>query len=176
MSAVSPSPRESDLKSLYRENMKRVFLLETERADGGGIGTGFLYNDKGDLLTNAHVVEGTAEVIVKGTDSSLYKGTVIGISSTIDAAVVRVPELAGKEPMKIRPNNKEEVGDEVVTIGNPLGFEGTVSQGMISGLHREFTIEPFPYQYKDVYQIDAPISPATAGVRCWIKKRAKSSA
>lgn len=165
MGAAVPRPllHESDLKSLYQSNVKRIFLLEMKRADGEGIGSGFLYNDKGDILTNAHVVEGTSEVTIKGLDSSLYKGTVIGISNTVDAAVVRVPELAGKSPMKIRKSGKTEVGDEVIAIGNPLGFEGTVSQGMISGLNREFTIDPYPYKYKDVYQIDAPISPGNSG-------------
>lgn len=152
-----------DLKSIYQQNMGLVFMLEVTRADGDRIGSGFLYNDKGDIVTNAHVVEGTSEVTVKAADSTLYKGKVIGISGAVDAAVVRVPELAGKTPMKISRNGKTEVGDEVITIGNPLGFESTVSKGIISGLHREFNIEPYSYKYKDVYQIDAPISPGNSG-------------
>ncbi|HEY5588589.1 MAG TPA: trypsin-like peptidase domain-containing protein, partial [Candidatus Paceibacterota bacterium] len=92
---------------------------------------------------------------------TVYKGAVIGKSDTTDVAVIRVSELAGKNPFKIRKDKNLEVGDEVIALGSPLGLQNTATTGIISGVNRDFTIEK--YEYKGVYQISAPISPGNSG-------------
>ncbi|MUT64539.1 S1C family serine protease [Paenibacillus sp. NEAU-GSW1] len=146
------------LKDVIYETQKLVVMIETE---DGTQGSGFLYNDKGDLITNAHVVSGVKKVTIKTADARELEGEVIGISSDIDVAVVRVAELAGMEPLVLVEADKSEVGDDVIAVGSPLGFQNTVTTGIISGVGRSFEIEP--YTYDDLYQISAPIAPGNSG-------------
>ncbi|WP_337100243.1 S1C family serine protease [Paenibacillus sp. YIM B09110] len=161
MLAISDDSRSKGsktLKDVIFETQKLVVMIETE---SGTQGSGFLYNDKGDLITNAHVVAGAEEVKIKTADARELEGEVIGISTDIDVAVVRVPGLAGIEPLELVRDQKAEVGDEVLAVGSPLGFQNTVTTGIISGLGRSFDIEP--YKYSDLYQISAPIAPGNSG-------------
>lgn len=146
------------LKDIIFETQKLVVMIETE---GGNQGSGFLYNTKGDLITNAHVVAGARHVRVKTADARELAGEVIGISTTTDIAVVRVAELAGTEPLVLVRHVKAEVGDDVLAVGSPLGFQNTVTTGMISGVGRSFKIDN--YDYTDLYQISAPIAKGNSG-------------
>ncbi|MEK3884678.1 trypsin-like peptidase domain-containing protein [Paenibacillus sp. PL2-23] len=146
------------LKDIIFETQKLVVMIET---DTGSQGSGFLYNNSGDLLTNAHVVSGVRHVRVKTSDARVLEGEVIGISTDTDIAVVRVKELAGVEPLPIARYEKAEVGDDVLAVGSPLGFQNTITTGIISGTDRSFQIEP--YSYNGLYQISAPIAPGNSG-------------
>ncbi|WP_051459303.1 S1C family serine protease [Paenibacillus zanthoxyli] len=144
-------------KEIIEDSQKRVVTIES----GEGLGSGFLYNGKGDLLTNAHVVAGSRDVTVRTKSHQEYKGKVIGIGTDTDVAVVRVTELKQTEPLQIARSNKAEIGDEILALGSPLGLENTVTTGIISGLGRSFDIEP--YTYSNMYQISAPIAPGNSG-------------
>ncbi|MCR2807066.1 S1C family serine protease [Paenibacillus soyae] len=146
------------LKDIIFETQKLVVMIE---ADTGAQGSGFLYNMNGDLLTNAHVVAGVRHVKVKTSDARILEGEVIGISTDTDVAVVRVKELEGTQPLPIARYEKGEVGDDVLAVGSPLGFQNTITTGIISGVDRSFQIEP--YSYKGLYQISAPIAPGNSG-------------
>lgn len=146
------------LKDIIFETQKLVVMIE---ADTGMQGSGFLYNSKGDLLTNAHVVAGVRHVRVKTSDARELEGEVIGISTDTDVAVVRVKELEEFEPLPLVRYERAEVGDDVLAVGSPLGFQNTATTGMISGVGRSFNIEP--YEYKDLYQISASIAPGNSG-------------
>lgn len=146
-----------ELKDIIHEVQKVVVMIEL---DDGSLGSGFLYNNKGDVITNAHVVNGAKKVKVKTADAQELKGTVIGLSKDIDVAVVRVPDLVKEKPLDIS-KEKAELGDEILALGSPLGFQNTVTTGIISGLGRSFEIPPF--QYSDAYQISAPIAPGNSG-------------
>lgn len=143
-------------KEIIEASQKRVVTIES----AGGLGTGFLYNNQGDLLTNAHVVEGYSEVTVRMLNHKEYKGTVIGIGDDIDIAVVRVPELKKLDPLPIS-TTKAETGDEILALGSPLGLENTVTTGIISGMGRNFEIDP--YVYTNMYQISAFITHGNSG-------------
>jgi serine protease Do len=158
MLAASNEGELKSLKDIIFETQKLVVMIET---DSGNQGSGFLYNDKGDLITNAHVVTGVSEVNIKTADARELRGQVIGISTQTDIAVVRVPELSGMEPLPLFSGSKADVGDEVIAVGSPLGFQNTVTTGIISGRGRSFEIEP--YLYSDLYQISAPIAPGNSG-------------
>lgn len=155
---VSSEPESKELKQIIHETQKLV--LKIELADGS-LGSGFLYNNQGDVITNAHVVAGAKDVKVKTADSREFSGTVIGISEETDVAVVRVEGLKGTEPLTINRDKEAEIGDEVLALGNPLGLENTVTTGIISGVERDFDLPP--YHYEDVYQISAPIAPGNSG-------------
>ncbi len=147
-----------ELKEVIHDTQKLVVKIELE---DGSLGSGFLYNDKGDIITNAHVVANAKNVKVNTTDSKEYTGEVIGISNDIDIAVVRVEGLKDVAPLSIARTRKAEIGDEVLALGSPLGFQNTVTTGIISGLDRDLNIDNF--EYEDVYQISAPIAPGNSG-------------
>lgn len=146
------------LKDVIFETQKLVVMIETDHSSQG---SGFLYNREGDLITNAHVVAGVSKVKVKTADARELTGEVIGISTDTDIAVVRVPELAGMEPLPLARNSKAEVGDDVLAVGSPLGLQNTVTTGIISGVGRSFRIKS--YSYNDLYQISASIAPGNSG-------------
>lgn len=147
-----------DIKEIIREAQKKVVMVEL---DDGSVGSGFLYNDKGDVITNAHVVNGAETVKIRTTDAKGFDGDVIGISTETDVAVVRVEGLKDTEPLSYSPNIKLEIGDEILALGSPLGFQNTVTTGIVSGTDRELYVEP--YTYENVYQISAPIAPGNSG-------------
>ncbi|WP_079529502.1 S1C family serine protease [Halobacillus hunanensis] len=145
-------------QDIIYESQKLVVQIELKN---GSIGSGFLYNKKGDVITNAHVVANAKEVTVVTADSKEMKGEVIGISRTTDVAVVRVPGLKDRSPLPIDTNADVELLTEVLALGSPLGLQNTVTTGEISGLNRNFELAPFTYE--NVYQISAPISPGNSG-------------
>jgi len=144
------------IKKIIEESQKKVVTIET----GGGLGSGFLYNEQGDVVTNAHVVKGYTEVTIRTLNHEEFTGTVIGIGEETDVAVVRVPGLKKVKPLPIA-KSKAEIGDEILALGSPLGFENTVTTGIISGLGRSFEIDS--YIYSNLYQISAPITHGNSG-------------
>ncbi|OZB90127.1 S1C family serine protease [Paenibacillus sp. XY044] len=155
--AAAVTKEKKTRKEIIEDSQKRVVTIES----GDGLGSGFLYNVQGDLLTNAHVVAGSEQVTVRTLNHEEYKGTVIGIGTDTDIAVVRVPELKKLTPLPVAEGYKAEVGDEVLALGSPLGLENTVTTGIISGLGRSFDIDP--YTYSNLYQISAPITHGNSG-------------
>ncbi|KKI88684.1 hypothetical protein WQ54_29665 [Bacillus sp. SA1-12] len=147
-----------DLKEIIREAQKKVVMVEL---DDGSVGSGFLYNNKGDIITNAHVINGSKSVKIRTTDAKGFEGRVIGMSTETDVAVVRVDGLKETEPLPLSPSLKLEIGDEILALGSPLGFQNTVTTGIISGTDRELHVDP--YVYENVYQISAPIAPGNSG-------------
>ncbi|RWZ60840.1 serine protease [Halobacillus fulvus] len=146
------------MRDIIYESQKKVVQIELL---DGTIGSGFLYNEKGDIVTNAHVVANNEEVKVLTADSEQLTGKVIGVSRDTDIAVVRVSEMAGQAPLPIQREETAELLDEVLALGIPLGLQNTVTRGEISGLNRNLEIEPF--EYEGVYQISASISPGNSG-------------
>ncbi|MEH7524865.1 trypsin-like peptidase domain-containing protein [Bacillus sp. JJ1503] len=148
----------TDLKEIIHNAQKLVVKIKL--ADGS-LGSGFLYNNRGDVVTNAHVVANAKEVTIMTSDAREFSGTVIGISQETDVAVVRVHGLEGTSPLKIAKDRKGEIGDEVLALGSPLGLQNTVTTGIISGVDRDLDLDP--YHYEDVYQISAPITHGNSG-------------
>lgn len=148
--------KRKNVKEIIHDTQKLVVMIETENS----LGSGFLYNKKGDIITNAHVVTGSSKVKIKMANYKQLEGMVIGISKEIDVAVIRVKGLTGKEPLPLSKRDAE-VGDEVLALGSPLGLQNSVTSGMISGVNRDLEIPPF--SYKNTYQISAPIAPGNSG-------------
>lgn len=159
-----------DITDVIAEQQTKVYTIYTESAQGSG----FLMNHKGDIVTNAHVVEGYVQAIVKNSDGSEYGGQVIGYSNNTDIAIIRVPELAGKEPMALETSNQTLIGEEVIALGSPHGLENTATIGYITGVGRNFYIGN--RSYENIYQMSAAISPGSSGGPLLSKKSGKTIA
>ncbi|SEM90956.1 S1C family serine protease [Paenibacillus sp. OV219] len=149
------------LKELIQVDQKKVVSIEVDVEEGKATGSGFIYNDKGDIVTNAHVVLDATGITVKASDGSLYVGKLIGINPEKDIALLRAEGLAGREPLAIDAETNVDIGDEVMAFGSPLGLDNTVTTGIISGVDRDFEIEET--NYKGLYQISAPITHGNSG-------------
>ncbi|MCF6138999.1 S1C family serine protease [Pseudalkalibacillus berkeleyi] len=152
---------ERDLKSIIHESQKGVVQLDVESDAGKSVGSGFLYNENGDIVTNAHVVTGAKKITVRTADAQQYEGKLIGIGESTDVAVVRVLDLQGQSPLPVMEDHVADIGDEIIALGSPLGLQNSVTTGIISGLDRDFALDH--YTYSGVYQISAPIAPGNSG-------------
>jgi len=126
-------------------------------------GTGFVYDTKGDIITNQHVVSGASTVKVKFSDGSTYKATVVGSDSATDIAVLHVNAPSSKlNPLVLADSSKVAVGDGVVAIGNPFGLDGTVTSGIVSAVGREIS-SPDDTPIEGAIQTDAAINHGNSG-------------
>src|SRR5947209_426932 len=130
---------------------------------GTAEGTGFVYDTKGDIVTNEHVVDSATSVTVKFSDGSAYKGTIVGTDATTDLAVVHVSAPSSKlVPLALADSSQVSVGDGVVAIGNPFGLDGTVTSGIVSALGREIS-SPDDTPIEGAIQTDAAINHGNSG-------------
>lgn len=150
-----------DLKTIIHEAEKNVVQIEARTDITTLTGSGFLYNEKGDIITNAHVIQDAETIYVRTANARVYPAAVIKIGETTDIAVIRVPQLAGEEGLAIEKEATAEIGDEVIALGSPHGFQNTVTLGIISGTERNFTVDGF--DYSNVYQISAQITHGNSG-------------
>jgi serine protease Do len=129
----------------------------------GGLGTGFLVDKAGIVLTNYHVIEGASTVRVKLSDERELPGQVVATDHITDIAVVRI-EAKGLRPLPLGDSDTLDVGDWVVAIGNPFGLSHTVSAGIISAKGRSLQdVQLDPSGYYDFLQTDASINPGNSG-------------
>jgi serine protease Do len=123
-----------------------------------GMGSGFIVEPDGVILTNAHVVEGADEVRVRLTDRREFKGKVLGADKATDIAVVKI-DARGLPTVRFGDPSKIRVGEWVLAIGSPFGFENTVTAGIVSATSRSLpdgTYVPF-------IQTDAAVNPGNSG-------------
>ncbi len=129
----------------------------------GGLGSGFLIDAKGRILTNAHVVENVSNVTVTYADGTTQSATVLASDPAIDLAVLDVstPPPSAK-PLPLGESRNLVVGDPVVAIGNPLGLERTATTGIVSALKRQIC-SPDDSPIPNVIQTDAAINQGNSG-------------
>ena len=128
-----------------------------------GLGTGFVVDKGGIVLTNNHVVEGANEIQVKLSDDREFPGKVVGTDPQTDIAVVRI-DTKDLPPLPLGDSDAIDVGDWVVAIGNPFGLSHTVSAGIVSAKGRTRQDVPLdPSGYYDFIQTDASINPGNSG-------------
>ncbi|WP_238591044.1 S1C family serine protease [Oceanobacillus picturae] len=150
-----------DLKSIIHEAEKNVIQIEAQNDESTLTGSGFLFNEKGDIITNAHVIRDADTIYVRTANAQIYPAAVVGIGDSLDVAVIRVPQLAGKNYLEVEKDLNAEIGDEVIALGSPHGFQNTVTLGIISGAERNFSVDGF--DYSNVYQISAQITHGNSG-------------
>ena len=126
-------------------------------------GTGWIYDTKGDIVTNQHVVDGATKVRVKVSDGSTYTATVVGTDISSDLAVLHVDAPSSKlVPLTLGDSSALQIGDGVVAIGNPFGLDGTVTSGIVSALNREISA-PDNTPIEGAIQTDAAINHGNSG-------------
>lgn len=134
---------------------------EGDASPGGeehSTGSGFILTNDGIIMTNAHVVEGSSDLTVTLQDKRQFKAKIIGVDSKTDVAVLKI-SASGLTPVKIGDSSQVKVGEWVVAIGSPFGFESSVTKGIVSAIGRSLpdeTLVPF-------IQTDVPINPGNSG-------------
>ena len=127
-----------------------------------GVGSGFVFDSDGWILTNAHVVEGATSITVALPDGRQLDGQVYGIASTTDLAVVKV-DATGLPAISIGDSTSLALGQAVIAIGSPLGeFPDSVTTGVVSGLDRSISINR-GQSLDGLIQTDAAINPGNSG-------------
>ena len=175
--AVDEDGDGSTVNEIYRRAQRGVAFIEARGGTntspfglpdrgGGGSGSGFVVSDEGFVVTNAHLVEGSKAVRVRfgepGEDESV-DARVVGVDPSTDIAVLKVDIDADKlEPLPLGDSSKLKVGDPTIAIGNPFGFDQTVTTGIVSALQRQIPA-PNNFSIDDVIQTDASVNPGNSG-------------
>ena len=160
---------EGDLPSLYQEINEGVVAIRSLSENGGGLGTGFIWDSEGHIVTNYHVVESTSDLEVDFPSGFKTKAEILGVDSNTDLAVLELNQLP-EELTVLTLGSYEDlaVGQTVFAIGNPQGLNGTMTQGIISALGR--TLDSLNYapgggafSTGNIIQTDAAINPGNSG-------------
>ena len=142
----------------------RVNIQRDEVGDGGnGVGSGFVFDKKGHVITNAHVIDNAKKIIVTFLDGRSYNAELIGSDEYTDIAVIKVnADLSLLRPLSVGDSSNLKVGEPIAAIGNPFGLSGSMTSGIVSQLGRLLPSE-VGYSIPDVIQTDAAINPGNSG-------------
>jgi S1-C subfamily serine protease len=130
-----------------------------------GLGSGFIINDSGEIVTNFHVINGSREITVTlsgGNDHTEYKATVLGFRRRDDLALLKIDAHRKLPFVRLGDSESLQVGQKVLAIGNPFGFEGTLTTGIVSSLGRNLPNENGTMM-EGLIQTDAAINPGNSG-------------
>lgn len=159
---------EGTLETIYIKTNPSVVYIEVSFPEGGGSGSGFIWDTDGNIVTNNHVVEGAESITVVFHNGIVAEASLVGQDPDSDLAVINVNvDVEQLKPVTMGDSTKLRVGQLAIAIGNPYGFQGTMTVGYISGLGRllpisEDTTGP-NYNIPDVIQTDAAINPGNSG-------------
>ncbi|MCL5318096.1 MAG: S1C family serine protease [Thaumarchaeota archaeon] len=140
-----------------------VVSISVTLPSGGAQGSGFVFDNKGDIVTNNHVVEGATSIDVTFLNGDTVTAKLVGRDAYADLAVVQVDTSSRKlTPVPLGDSDKLQVGDQILAIGNPFGLSGSMSEGIVSQLGRE-TQGTGGYMLINLIQIDAVVDPGNSG-------------
>ncbi len=165
---TTPSVYKSlSLIEIFEKSEPGVVRVNVQRGESedvtGGVGSGFVFDKKGHIITNAHVVKDANKVVVTFLDGRSYNADTIGADEYTDIAVIKVnADLALLHPLSIGDSSNLKVGEGIAAIGNPFGLSGSMTSGIISQLGRLLPTES-QYRIPDVIQTDAAINPGNSG-------------
>jgi putative serine protease PepD len=134
-----------------------VVLIQTSQ----GLGSGVVFDANGDVVTNAHVVEGASSFQVTLADGKQYPARLVGSFAANDLAVLDI-DAGGLRPASLADSSRLQVGDVALAIGNPLGLQSSVTEGIVSALGRTVN-EDNGVALPNVIQTSAPINPGNSG-------------
>jgi S1-C subfamily serine protease len=163
----SSSGSEENAIAVYEKVSPSVVQITGLTTSGGQqtevLGSGMVIDDKGDILTNYHVIQGASGITVTLSDEAAVSASVVGTDPVDDMAVVKA-DLSGisVSPVTLGDSNSVQIGQSVIAIGNPFGLQETVTEGVISGNNRELpsqTSKPL----SEIFQTDAAINPGNSG-------------
>ena len=131
--------------------------------DVGGVGSGFVFDKKGHIITNAHVIDDATKTIVTFLDGRSYIAEIIGIDESTDIGVIKVnADLKLLHPLSLGDSSNLKVGETITAIGNPFGLSGSMTSGIISQMGRLLPSDS-GFSIPDVIQTDAAINPGNSG-------------
>jgi S1-C subfamily serine protease len=149
------------IRSTIVQKTQSVFGFPQQQSSQA-TGSGFLIDNDGHILTNAHVVEGAKSVTVQLGHGEEQSAQVVGADPSSDIALLKVDNTEGADPLPLGDSSKVQVGDPVVAIGNPFALDRTVTSGIVSALQRQIQA-PNGFSINDVIQTDAAINPGNSG-------------
>jgi S1-C subfamily serine protease len=152
-SGVTPWP------TIYNQLKYSVVLIQTDL----GLGSGFVYDKQGHIVTNHHVIEDAETIQVTFLDGNITSATVVGMDIYSDLAVIKVdPKAATLNPVVLGSSSDLAVGEPVAAMGNPFGLSDTLTVGIVSSLQRTLDATG-GYVIIDIIQIDAAVNPGNSG-------------
>jgi serine protease Do len=140
------------------EDMFKEFETPKEKKSSA-LGSGFIIDEKGIVITNNHVISGAEDIVVRVNGDKEYKAEVIGADPLSDIAVLKLKTNEKFTPVNFGDSDKARIGDWVIAIGNPFGLGGTVTSGIISARNRSIGLS----RYEDYIQTDASINSGNSG-------------
>jgi len=165
---LSSSKSSLTLVELFEKSEEGVVKIQVVRnnvqGDTGSVGSGFVYDNLGHIITNAHVVDGASKATVTFLDGSQYNAEIIGIDKFTDIAVIKVNEKPRLlHPLQIGDSSQLRIGEQVAAIGNPFGLSGSMTSGIVSQMGRLLPSQDSGFSIPDVIQTDAAINPGNSG-------------
>ncbi|MGI0026465.1 MAG: S1C family serine protease [Nitrosopumilaceae archaeon] len=175
------STGQSDLTSIFKKVENSVVQITSKvstvdnsiivngmplQSQSTRLGSGFVYDNEGRIITNNHVVEGSKTVNVTFVDGNTYTAKVVGTDPDNDIAVIQIIDDFSDEslmPVTFGDSSQLQVGQQVIAIGNPFGLSDTMTHGIISQVGRLLPNENLGFNIPDVIQVDAPINPGNSG-------------
>ena len=139
-------------------DMFKEFGTPQER-QSSALGSGFIIDEKGIVVTNNHVIEGAEDIVVQVNGEKKFNAKVIGADPLSDIAILKIDSNEKFLPVKFGDSDKARIGDWVIAIGNPFGLGGTVTSGIISARNRSIGLS----RYEDYIQTDASINSGNSG-------------
>ncbi len=154
---VNPFPFEFPPGSPFEDMFKEFSTPQKRKASA--LGSGFIIDAKGIVITNNHVIKGAEDILVRVNGEKEYKAKIIGSDPLSDLAVLEIQSKDKFIPVKFGDSDKARIGDWVIAIGNPFGLGGTVTSGIISARNRFLGLS----RYEDFIQTDASINQGNSG-------------
>ncbi len=153
-----PRERGLDLFEFFYGNQRRFRNPNNQALVQNSLGSGVIVTNEGHIITNNHVVDQVDEIEVQLSDGRTKKARLVGADSQVDLAVLKIDD-PGVKPLKLADSDTVQAGDFVLAIGNPFGFEETVTDGIISSKMRPNRTDAFG----DLLQTNAAINPGNSG-------------
>jgi 2-alkenal reductase len=169
---INPAAAQDAFVALYQRVIPGVVIIKVSSQQGEALGAGFVYDTDGHVVTNFHVIDGAANNKVEVDFMSGYKafGTVMGTDLDSDLAVLKVDATASEfHPLTLGDSDAVAIGQTVIAIGNPFRFLGSMSVGVVSGMHRTLDSQHAtpnggqPFTAGDLLQTDTAINPGNSG-------------
>ena len=156
------------LVELFEKSESGVVRIDVDKINSsretGSLGSGFVFDDLGHIITNAHVVESASSVTITFLDGSQYTAQIIGSDKFTDIAVIKVEEKPRYlHPLQMGDSSTLKVGEQVAAIGNPFGLSGSMTSGIVSQIGRLLPSQDTGFSIPNVIQTDAAINPGNSG-------------
>ncbi|AEX86368.1 serine protease [Marinitoga sp. 1135] len=157
--------KKASIDPFFEDFYKRFFgeTPWTQDREFKALGTGFIFDKRGYILTNFHVVEDADEITITTLEGKKYKAKYVGGDKDLDIAVLQVKTNDKLPVIELGDSDNIQIGEWAIAIGNPLGFKHTVTLGVVSAVHRKLPKPDGQGAYADLIQTDAAINPGNSG-------------